>query len=50
MFSASLAKYIDKTADLHSVHNDSLAIVLINCVATTLEFSQVLRSNCDESV
>lgn len=45
MFSSPLTKYIDEIADLHSIHKDSLAIVLINCVAATLEFSQVLRSN-----
>ncbi|CAF1213934.1 unnamed protein product [Adineta ricciae] len=46
MFSPPLAKYVNEVADVHSVHPDSLAIVLINCVAATLEFSYVLRSNC----
>lgn len=45
MFSPQLAEYVSELADLHSVHNDSLAIVLMNCVAATLEFSVVLRSN-----
>lgn len=49
MFSPPLAKYVDEIADLHSVHHDSLAIVLINCVAATLEFSYVLRSNCSSN-
>jgi hypothetical protein len=45
IFSSQLEQYIDDLADIHSVHPDSLAIILINCVAATLEFSFVLRAN-----
>ena len=46
MFSTQLEHYINQLADVHHTHADSLAIALINCVAATLEFSQVLRANC----
>lgn len=45
LFSEKLEKYIEELADVHSVHADSFAVVLINCVAATLEFSFVLRAN-----
>ncbi|CAF2018105.1 unnamed protein product [Rotaria magnacalcarata] len=45
IFTAELEEYINGLADIYSVHADSLAIVLINCVAATLEFSFVLRAN-----
>ena len=45
LFSEELEKYIVELADVHSVHPDSFAIMLINCVAATLEFSYVLRAN-----
>ena len=46
MFSPNLEKYINELSDILSVHPDSLAIVLLNFVAATLEFSYVLRANC----
>ena len=45
MFSPLLENYINQLADVHCVHPDSLAIVLINCAAATMEFSYVLRAN-----
>jgi hypothetical protein len=45
VFSDKLEKYIDELADVHSVHPDSFALILINFVAATLEFSYVLRAN-----
>jgi hypothetical protein len=45
LFSEELEKYIVELADVHSVHADSFAVMLINCVAATLEFSFVLRAN-----
>jgi hypothetical protein len=45
IFSFELEQYINELADIHAVHPDSLAIILINCVAATLEFSFVLRAN-----
>ena len=45
IFSSELEKYINVLADVYAVHADSLAIILINCVAASLEFSYVLRSN-----
>ena len=45
IFSPPLENYINQLADVHSMHPDSLAIVLINCVASTTEFSYVLRAN-----
>lgn len=45
IFSPDLEKHIDKLADIHSVHPDSLAVILLNFVATSLEFSFVLRAN-----
>jgi hypothetical protein len=46
VFSQPLEDYINDIADMYSVHPDSLTIVLLNCVASTLEFSFVLRANC----
>ena len=34
MLSTGLENYINKLTDVHSVHPDSLSIVLLNCVAT----------------
>lgn len=45
MFSEELETFINELADVHSVHSDSLAIVLLNCMAASLEFSYVLRAN-----
>ncbi len=45
MFSPPLQNYINELGDIHSIHPDSLVIVLINCAPTTLEFSYVLRPN-----
>jgi hypothetical protein len=45
MFSPALAKYVEEMADISSIHEDSLGIIIINCVAATLEFSYVLRAN-----
>ncbi|CAF3090668.1 unnamed protein product [Rotaria sp. Silwood2] len=45
IFSSELEQYIDELADVHSIHPDALAIILINCVACTLEFSYVLHGN-----
>lgn len=45
IFSPVVEKHIDKLADIHSVHLDSLAVILMNFVATSLEFSFVLRTN-----
>lgn len=45
MFSPLLENYINQLADVHCMHPDSLAIVLVNCVASTMEFSYVLRAN-----
>ncbi len=45
MFSPALAKYVEAMAEICSIHDDSLAIVIINCIAATLEFSYVLRAN-----
>lgn len=48
MFSAPLAEYVSEVADVHAIHEDALSIVLLNCVAATLEFSLVLRSNSSD--
>jgi hypothetical protein len=45
MFSQLLENYINVLANVHSIHPDSFAIVFLNCVAATLEFSYVLRAN-----
>ena len=45
VFSDRLEKYIVELADVHSVHPDSFALMLINFVAATLEFSYALRAN-----
>ncbi|CAF1078046.1 unnamed protein product [Rotaria magnacalcarata] len=45
MFAPRVENYINILADIHSIHPDSLAIVLINFAAATLEFSYVLRAN-----
>lgn len=45
MFSSALGNYIDQLADSHCIHSDAMAVVLVNCVATTMEFSHVLRAN-----
>ncbi|CAF1117834.1 unnamed protein product [Rotaria sordida] len=45
IFSSELEEYINELADIHSVHADSVCIILINCVTATLEFSYVLRAN-----
>ncbi|CAF3700030.1 unnamed protein product [Rotaria sp. Silwood1] len=45
MFSSPVERYINELGDVHSIHPDSLAIVLVNLVAATLEFSYVLRAN-----
>ena len=45
MFSSQLEMYINELANVHSIHPDSLSVVLINCVAATLEFYVVLRVN-----
>ncbi|CAF4844730.1 unnamed protein product [Rotaria socialis] len=45
MFSEPVESYIKELADIHSIHPDSFAIVLLNFVAATLEFSFVLRAN-----
>lgn len=45
MFSPELAKYVETMAEISSVHDDALGIIIINCIAATLEFSYVLRAN-----
>ncbi|CAF5144930.1 unnamed protein product, partial [Rotaria sp. Silwood1] len=45
MFSSSVERYMNELGDVHSMHPDSLAIVFVNLVAATLEFSYVLRAN-----
>ena len=45
MFSEGLAKYLEEMTSICSLHEDGLAIVMVNCVAATLEFSYVLRTN-----
>ncbi|CAF1439089.1 unnamed protein product [Adineta steineri] len=45
MFSTPLQNYINDVEDVHFMHPDSFAIVFVNCVATTLEFSYILRAN-----
>lgn len=45
MFSEGLGKYLEEMANIYSLHGDGLAIVMVNCVAATLEFSYVLRAN-----
>ncbi|CAF1256015.1 unnamed protein product [Rotaria magnacalcarata] len=45
MLSEPVESYIKELADIHSIHSDSFAIVLLNFVAVTLEFSFVLRAN-----
>lgn len=45
MFPSDIDNYLESLADVHSIHPDSLSIVLLNCVAATLEFSFVLRAN-----
>jgi hypothetical protein len=48
VFSPDVEQYVNTLADFYSVHPDSLAIILLNITASTLEFSQVLRANCSE--
>lgn len=48
VFSRNLEEYIDELAKIHLVHSDSLCIILMNCVAATLEFSYVLRANSSD--
>ncbi|CAM4831869.1 unnamed protein product [Rotaria magnacalcarata] len=45
MLSEPVESYIKELADIHSIHSDSFAIVLLSFVAVTLEFSFVLRAN-----
>lgn len=48
IFSPELEEYVNELSDFYSVHADSLAIILMNITATTLEFSEVLRANRSE--
>ena len=48
IFTPELEEYVNKLSEFYSVHADSLAIILLNITAATLEFSQVLRANCPE--
>ena len=45
VFSDRLENHIVELANVHSLHPDSFALMLINFVAATLEFSHVLRAN-----
>lgn len=45
MFSVGMEQYLTRMAELNLVHPDGLALVLLNIVAATLEFSFVLRAN-----
>ncbi|CAF4605662.1 unnamed protein product [Rotaria sp. Silwood2] len=45
MFSLLVEKYINELTDVHSIDPDSLAIILVNLVAATLEFSYVLQAD-----
>ncbi|CAF1489565.1 unnamed protein product [Adineta ricciae] len=50
IFSSPLEQYVKGLADVHGLHPDSLAIILINCVAATLEFSYVLCANRSDNM
>ncbi|CAF1435067.1 unnamed protein product [Adineta steineri] len=45
MFPSALEQYINELVNIHGIHSDSLASILINCVCATLDLSYGLRAN-----